>query len=139
MHIKQYLLIITSIIISVILVTTLSPLVFLSNTPQLRPEFRQTIAKLPSTIRDSINRISGDRIFAKSLEEKLKNEPLIQIAEATYAKSSPDAGAITYFDFKNMKITVHWVLTKKGNRIPILTPEGQTPSESLKQEMIDKY
>ena len=135
----MYILTIISLGISLLFVVKISPHIFLSNTPQLRPEFRQTIAKLPSTIRDSINRISGDRIFAKSLEEKLKNEPLIQIAEATYAKSSPDAGAITYFDFKNMKITVHWVLTKKGNRIPILTPEGQTPSESLKQEMIDKY
>lgn len=126
-------------IFSLIFVTKISPHIFLSNTPQLRSEFKQTIAKLPLTIRDTINRVSGDRIFAKSLEEKLKDKPLIQIAEATYAKSSPDAGAITYFDFKNMKITVHWVVTKKGNRIPIMTPEGQLPSESLKQEMIDKY
>ncbi len=127
MNKKKIFLIASSIFLAMIITVYVSPEVFMANTPRIRDDVgSRVLALLPSSIRGT------------TIEERLKDKPLVQFGEATYARTAPGE-SITYLDFDNMILDVFWVTTNKGNRMPILVPKGERPSEDLIEDLKNNY
>ena len=136
---KKTLIIMSGIIISFIVVYFFSSQIFLANSPKLRPDIGIRLAKLTSSVGERLASLfKRQSDLAKKLEKNLKDKPLVKIGSGVYAKSAPGE-SVTYIDLKNMEIEVIWVTTKKGTRIPVLMPKGQTPPSSLIEMVVDKY
>lgn len=116
-------------------VQVLSKEVFIANTPRIRPDAMSRLAQIP--VRFLTNTV---RFIASSLptggKEKVRNTA--KFGKSVFAETTT-AGSVTTLDMNNMKLTVVWVETKKGNRVPVFVPEGQTPSEAYIEYIKNEY
>ncbi|MBI3620227.1 hypothetical protein HY214_03750 [Candidatus Roizmanbacteria bacterium] len=117
--------------LALLIVVNYSGEVFVAGTPQMRNDVGARIAGLPRALRVDFN-----TLLAKVMPSK--DQPLIRIGEATYAKTTAE-GSTTYLDLKNMTVEITWVKTKTGKRMPVMTPKGQKPRPDLIEYIINNY
>lgn len=126
---KLYILIFVSILFSFSIMRSLSPRLFVANTPTLNPEFVATLQKSPVAVFAYLGNIQEDATLKDHLEtakiprsippEGLEYEP---IARGVYASEITENDKKYIKIEKGTKLEVHTVVLSDGNTVKVYVP-----------------